>query len=557
MSTRKNIAGADYALLACFFMGGIFLKLQFWQRAEPLTLGDLYFYQGLAQAFLARDWKHFWHFHFYPVYPVLMALCHKLFATDLVRAGRFLNIIFDGLSLLPIYLIAKEIFGKRVGLLSALFWSFCWPYHRLYGDPEPIYAFFVFCGLALMLRKQAGFRNFLAAAALASFSALIKSEAVFFLGLILLLYLLRSREKALLKLAMLPLAALIYLGFTSPLWVKYYQLTGEFNPNPKSRTLLLIHNPPKDYQLWLYGLRESKEGTLYTHAQKIYIDGDKDALQTTMTEFFAANWRSFLSGSLANLKLVAGQFQLILLARIFPGALLLFPLGFIRRKPDYNWQLEPWLWVWALLFWLALSVFNPWERFFYPYFPLLAIFTAKGLERLVELSAAAYGRMFPHSDRPALKLAGRWLLPAFFIFWYLFYNFYGTSHVQPEMPEADAIRVKSQVAKMVKNSLKPDDIIMCRGFPEPLTYFLGIPFWKMLITPAAEVEDIIRYGRAEKAAFFFVEEEDLRRYPELEPWLWGKVETDALQLIMNVPKKKREQYYPYAWYKFVSPERDK
>jgi len=536
----------------CFFLGGIFLKLEFWQRAEPLSLGDLYFYQGLAQAFLAHDWEHFWHFHFYPGYPVLMAFWQKIFPTDLVRAGRWLNIIFDGLSVIPLYLISKEIFGKRVGLFAGLFWSFCWPYHRIYGDPEPIYAFFVFCGLAVILRARVSFKNFLAAIALASFSALIKSEALFFLGLILLLYLFRSREKALLKLAMLALAAVIYLGFTSPLWVKYYQFTGEFNPNPKSKTLLLIHNPPKDYQLWLYGLREAEDGKLYTHAQRIYIEGDKDALKIPVASFLKDNWRRFLSGSLANLKLVAGQFQLILLARIFPGALLLAPLGFIRRRRDFNWQSEPWLWVWALLFCLALSAFNPWERFFYPYFPLLVIFTAQGLDRVIALSAAAYSRMFPQSERPALKQAARWLLPAFFIFWYLFYNFYGTSHFQPEMPEADAIKVKSQVARMVKSSVKPDDIILCRGFPEPLTYFLDLPFWKMVITPAAEVEDIIKYGQAEKAGFFFVEEEDLRRYPELEPWLWGKVQTDSLRLIMNVPKKEREQYYPYAWYQFAS-----
>ena len=279
--------------LAVFFIGGIFFKLAFWKKIEPVTLGDLYFYQGLAQAFLARDWAHFWHFHFYPVYPALMAVWHGIFGGDLVHAGRWLNIMFDSLSIIPIYLLGREIFNQRVGIFSAMFWAFCWPHQKIYGDPEPVYAFFIFVALFLVFKKQPGWKDFIAAIALSSFAGLIKSEATFFVLLVCLIYAVRGVDRLRNKALLLTAAAAIYLAFTSPIWIQYYRATGEFSPNPKSRTLFFIHNPTKEYQLYLYGIREDKAG-LYTIGQRIYIDGDKGAIKTSLWGFVRENYGNII-----------------------------------------------------------------------------------------------------------------------------------------------------------------------------------------------------------------------------------------------------------------------
>jgi len=539
-----------WPLLSSFFIGGIFFKLLFWKKAEPMTLGDLYFYQGLAQAFLARDWVHFWHFHFFPAYPVLMALFHKLTAADLVRSGRWLNILFDGLSVVPVYLLGKEIFNKRAGIFAGLFWSFCWPYHRLYGDPEPVYAFFILVALWLVLQSRISRKNYLAAAALCGFAALVKSEAVFFIVLLSLIYLVRSGERIRSRAAMLAAAAMVYLAFTSPIWIKYYQATGRFNPNPKSKTLFFIHNATREYQLFLYGLREDKNG-LYTNGQRIYIEGDKGVLKTPVAQFIRENSDFLINAYFQNLKLSFGNYQAVLLLNIFPGSFLLVFLYLFRRKREFNFKLESWLWVWGVSFNLAVSLFSTWQRFYYPYFPVLVLVCGKGLDRMISLSEYGHQILFPQSPHRAIQTIVKWSFPALFILWFLSSNLYDVTHFKPMQPTANSMKIKSELAKDYKGMIGRNATIMCRGFPEPFTYFLQLPFWKMVIIPLAEPEEIIKYAREQKAAFIFIEGEDLGRNPTIEPWLWGEVKDGSLELIRSVPRELSNDYYPFALYEFL------
>jgi 4-amino-4-deoxy-L-arabinose transferase-like glycosyltransferase len=549
MQDSKETNNALFAaLLFCFFLGGIFFKYNFWKRAEPMTLGDLYFYQGLAIAFENHDWSHFWHFHFYPAYPVLISWLHRLSGLDYVPSARWLNIVFDGLSVVPVYLIGRELYGKRIGIFSALFWSFCWPYFRIYGDPEPVYAFFVFLAIWLALKKDAGWKRFLAAAALTSFSGLIKSEASFFVGLVFLFYFFRGKDRLRLKIGMALAGVLVYLFFTAPIWVNYYRATHEFNPNPKSKTLYFIHNPTVEYQLFLYGLREDDQG-LYTNGQRIYIEGDKDALKTPLMGFVRDNFQFLSHSYFVKLWFTLKKGFPVMVLRIFPGAFLLFILFFARRARDFRPLDELWPWLWALLFIVALAFFDTWERFLYSIFPALAIICAKGLDRLLDFSLKTCQKFLPRS--PRLAAAAGSLLPALFIAWYLFYNISTVIRYEPERKAAEQINAKQLMAKGMKDRISPESIIMCRGFPEPVTYFLGIPFWQMVITPMADLEDLVKYGRQRQVNLFFIEESDLARNPIIEPWLWGEAKDPWVMLLKHVPRQMASEFYPSAWYKFL------
>lgn len=556
MQDNKDIKNAFvWSLLFCFFLAGIFFKLKFWKRAEPITLGDLYFYQGLAIAFLNRDWAHFWHFHFYPVYPMLMAWFHQAFNIDLIRSARWLNIIFDSLCLFPVFLIAREFYGKRAGLFAAMFWSFCWPYFRMYGDPEPVYAFFIFIALYLVLKKGPGWKSYAAAISLAGFSGLIKSEATFFAALITLIYFFRGKERLRGKVLAACAGVLIYLAFTSPIWVKYYQATGTFNPNPKSKTLYFIHNPVKEYQLSLYGLREDKQG-LYTNGQRIYIEGDKAVFNTPLAGFVKDNFKLLFYSYFGKLGFALSAGIAIMVLRVFPGAFLLVILYFVRRAGDYRLRDEIWLWLWALLFLLSLSLFQTWERFFYPFFPVVVIISAKGLDRIVELCGAAYKKFFPQSRYPALARIAEWAPASLFILWFLFFNLWGATHYKPEKETAELMNAKSKLAERIKPTINSSAIVMCRGFPEPFSYFLEIPYWQMVITPMADVEDVIKYGRGRSVDYFFTEESDLARNPIVEPFLWGEVQDDSIKLLRHVPEELAGEYYPASWYQFLKSKPD-
>jgi len=533
-----------WAILFLFFLLGLFYKWIYLKRAGPLTLGDLYFYQGLAQAFLDRDWDHFRHFHFYPVYPILMAMVHRLTGLDLISSARWLNIIFDGLSLIPIYLIGRSLYGSRAGIFSALFWSLGWPLVRVYGDPEPVYGFFIFIGLVFMFRHPLRIRNYLTAIALAGFAGLIKSEAMLFVLFFTLMYLVQGRENFRKKIYALGSAALIYLALTSPLWIRYYQATGRFNPNPKSRTLFFIHNYQGDYQTNLYGLKEDGYG-LYSDAQRIYIEGDIRPIRGSLVSYFYKNRRLFFLSYLDKLEFALEKDLPFLMLRIFPGSFFLILVYWLRRKRNFELEREAWVWFWGLSVLLSVSVFDVWERFFYTFFPVLILLSAKGLDQVMIRAESLSRRFFPESTLPGII---KWSLAGIFIFWFVIYNLSGVSLARPDPKLKDRFSVKTRLARDLKLKIDLDAKIMCRGFPEPIAYFLGLPFWKMVILPLAKEDELLTYARESGVKYMFFEEGDLKRNPYAERWIYGEMEAGGVKRILYIPRELKDEYYPYSFY---------
>jgi hypothetical protein len=174
------------------------------------------------------------------------------------------------------------------------------------------------------------------------------------------------------------------------------------------------------------------------------------------------------------------------------------------------------------------------------------------MDRLVDLSEALHHRLFPESHDERVQRIVKWTPAAFFIFWFFFYNFLGTLHFEAEQPTANEMKVKADLAEEFKPEVGKNAVVMCRGFPEPFTYFLGVPFWRMVITPTAEPEEIVQYAEQKNIRYLFVEEEDLKRIPRIDPWLWGEVKNDSVELIQSVPQKLKDEYYPFAWYEFIN-----
>jgi len=548
MESRKEKI-TTWTLLALVFIAGMLFKWGYLKRSSPLTLGDLYFYQGIAQAFLVGDWEHFWHFHFYPLYPVLLALCHRIFSSDFISTARWLNLSFDALSAVPIYLIGKSLYGNRAGLFSALFWSLCWPKIRAYGDPEPVYGFFVFTGFALMFHQPERVWKFLIAVSLASFAGLIKSESMLFVLFFSLMYLLRSKESARKKIVLLIISAIIYLGFTSPLWVKYYQITGKFNPNPKSRTLSFIYNYKDNYQVNLYGLKEDGFGR-YSNAQRIYIQGDRIPIQDSLLSHLWQNRKNFSRAYLDKLNFALEKYLKFLLMRIFPASIFLSIIYFIRGKRNFDFEREAWLWLWAISVIISVSFFDVLERFFYPLFPVLTIISAKGLMQLIDLSGYVARKFYPDSK---LSLIIQWSIAGFFILWFFAYNLGGLAKTKPDQELAKRFQLKTKLARELKFKIAPNSKIICRGFPEPITYFLGIPFWQMIVLPYAQEQELLDYARENGARYMFIEQDDLKKIPSAERWLFGEVETKNAKILSRIPRELSGEYYAYAFYELSMP----
>ncbi len=549
----KRAERLGWVLILFWFGLGLWYKRAFWQRTSPVSLGDLYFYQGLAQAFLQRDWPHFWHFHFYPGYPVLMAVFSRSSGANLIVSALWLNLIFDSLSIVPIYLIARSLYGRRAGLFAAIFWALSGAKVKIYGDPEPVYGFFVFLGLVLMFKNPLRRRHYLIAVTLAAFAGLIKSEAMLFVFFFSLMFLVRSPGPVRAKILALTTAAAIYLAVSSPLWVKYYSATGQFNPNPKSRTLFFIHNYQGHYQTNLYGLKEDAEG-LYSNAQRIYIEGDRRPIRNSIFSYAWENRKLFGWSYLDKLNFALEKDLLYLLLRIFPGAVALSLIYWVRRRLGFNLDREAWLWFWGLAVLLSVSLFDPWERFFYTFFPVLVIISASGLDRLVTFADRNAQRFYRQSLIPRMV---KWSVMGLFLLWYAGYNLVGLFHAAPDQFQAALFKAKAIIAKQIKPELDPAGKVMCRGFPEPITYFLDLPFWQMVITPYGKQDELLSYARESGARYLFFEQDDLNSNPLADQWVYGEVEARNLKLLQRISRELKDEYYPYALYELQPATRSR
>jgi len=545
----KKLEGLNWILLFLFFLAGIFYRYYYWLQALPLPLDDLYFYQGLAQAFLNQDWAHFWHFHFYPVYPILMAIAHKISGMDFEICARGLNLIFDSLSIAPIYLIGKEVFNRRVGVVAGLFWSLSYPMIRVIGEPEPIYGFFILWALYFVFKKEAKIKDYLLAIGFASFSCLIKSEGTFFVLFISLMLVFGLKSHWQKKILLVIIAGVIYLAFSSPISIQYWRAVGKFNPNPKPRTLFFIHNPIIDYQHNLYALVRDETG-YHTLGQRIYVEGDREAFKESLLGFIRTNFRDLALAYLGKLKLVFSYTLKWLLKQIYPPAIIFALFYWLRRKRDFCLRKELWLWLWGLGLISGICVYNPWDRFFYTLFPVLALISARGLEQIIILVDSAYARFFPKSS---LRKVLHWSILSIFVIWFIGYNLMRVSYTRPA-PNLQAIFIaKQDLAKWLKPQITPQNRIMCLGFPQPFIYFLDLPFWQMVILPRVDEKLLITYAQEKQVDYIFMEMEDLQRNPFLKSWLSGEVKDSSVELIKRIDDEDPEKRYPYALYKLVKP----
>ena len=549
MAMGKKLEGLNWILLFLFFLAGIFYRYYYWLQALPLPLDDLYFYQGLAQAFLNQDWAHFWHFHFYPVYPILMAIAHKISGMDFEICARGLNLIFDSLSIAPIYLIGKEVFNRRVGVVAGLFWSLSYPMIRVIGEPEPIYGFFILWALYFVFKKEAKIKDYLLAIGFASFSCLIKSEGTFFVLFISLMLVFGLKSHWQKKILLVIIAGVIYLAFSSPISIQYWRAVGKFNPNPKPRTLFFIHNPIIDYQHNLYALVRDETG-YHTLGQRIYVEGDREAFKESLLGFIRTNFRDLALAYLGKLKLVFSYTLKWLLKQIYPPAIIFALFYWLRRKRDFCLRKELWLWLWGLGLISGICVYNPWDRFFYTLFPVLALISARGLEQIIILVDSAYARFFPKSS---LRKVLHWSILSIFVIWFIGYNLMRVSYTRPA-PNLQAIFIaKQDLAKWLKPQITPQNRIMCLGFPQPFIYFLDLPFWQMVILPRVDEKLLITYAQEKQVDYIFMEMEDLQRNPFLKSWLSGEVKDSSVELIKRIDDEDPEKRYPYALYKLVKP----
>lgn len=141
--------------MICFFRRNYILLLVLCMglalRLFDLTRKSLWWDEACSLSFAGYSWQDVFSHRYMakPAYFFLLKPWVALFGNSEFSA-RFLAVIFGVLSILLIYKVAKELFDRETGLLSALFLSLS-PYHIYFSQQVRNYTLFLLLGLLSML----------------------------------------------------------------------------------------------------------------------------------------------------------------------------------------------------------------------------------------------------------------------------------------------------------------------------------------------------------------------------------------------------------------------
>ena len=141
-------------------------------------------YISAAQQFASGHLKEGLSLYPMPLYSFLITIVHFLIS-DWVLAARLISLIFLILTIIPLYLISKDLFDKRIAFWGCLAFVLAplptsWV---VYVTRGPVFIFFfawaVYCALKAIRHKKPGF--FVLTAVLSWFSILLRVEGIIFI----------------------------------------------------------------------------------------------------------------------------------------------------------------------------------------------------------------------------------------------------------------------------------------------------------------------------------------------------------------------------------------
>lgn len=146
-----------------------------------------------------------------PLFTLGLAFIYRIFGFSLFYSG-YAASLFDALSIIPVFLIAKALFDRRAGLAAGLFAALnfqLWESSRM-GLSEPLYVFLGLWVIYLLIRYflHDGLGNVILAGVLCGLAYLVRSQGLL-IGLFLAAAILFKKERLRLKAA----AAALFMCF--------------------------------------------------------------------------------------------------------------------------------------------------------------------------------------------------------------------------------------------------------------------------------------------------------------------------------------------------------
>jgi len=481
----------DFILIILFPAAALLVRAIYAVKVNPQLDMDSERYIYLARALISGDYTHALHYHYPPLLPALIALA-KMACGNLETASRAVGVLAGALTVLPVYLLALRLFGRRAAILASDFWAFRFFTYSSFFLAEALGTLLIFLailtGLAALERKKIPF--FLFTGILYGLAFLAKPEAwayfLMFLALTIFLSLRLSKGKRGVNMGPLAATCLVliagYFLMAGPYLWAYHGDTGQFSLNPKAHTLFILHNlySPLNAQ---YDIREDARG-YYTPAERIYLEGNKTPLPGSVAKILWNNRSSFpgiykhrLALSLRYI--IAGFYLQPIAPFIWP---LLVLAGLWPRLKPKTWPWEIYLHAFALIPVFSVPLFSAdYPRFYFIMLPWFMIILGRGTARIIGLA-----------DKPTTK---RLIVPSMALInlVFLLSASFTIAKARPEKQYWAEVEYRRMVAQKVKSLLSTGCGFMAELENQSIWYLADLPPERQEILPKADLSEVVLF----------------------------------------------------------------
>lgn len=353
----------DLIFLLCLALG---IRLLVYKLTYLISLDGTGFYLPAAQYFASGLWMEGLETGYHPMYPLLVALFSKALG-NFQLSGQMVSILFGGLSVIPVYYLAKGMFHRGAGFLSALFLAIL-PHHAAFSADflsDATYTFFFISAIWLGWNalKMEDWKIFFLAGVVTALAYLTRAEGI---GVLLVLSLWIPFRKSNFPHWRKGIALLVllvsFLLIASPyiLYLRYYTGTWNISRKPAVNKVVVL----------------TKEKLLLQQA-------DDKAVKKFDGFFREVRRRENLGPGFSRWLKSVGTFFKFFVKTLHPIFFLLFIVGVLRRKTVSFPTGERFLFAnlllyAAILYWLASIPYIS-HRYFTPFVVLCLVWSGEGL----------------------------------------------------------------------------------------------------------------------------------------------------------------------------------
>lgn len=448
--------------------------------------------------------------HYPPLFPLLSGSIYLL-TSNPEMGSAFWYILLGALVVIPIYFLARRIYGHQVALLSALLVAFFPALSSavLYWGTmtEPLFIFLVYsalCAATIALDSDKVW-PFGIAGGLFSLAYLSRPEGIIWFAafgiLFVLLWMLRRQLLRWRTLAHLGIYLLAFVLLAAPYMIFTYRHSGKWMVTGKLGITYDIGEAVLERDPVLY----DKVTASLDSAGKEILWWSNQRFEQSILDIFLDNPTKFLRRIWRNLR----QMQAYLFSSTIFPLFLLAPvvLGWFR----YPWSrrrcgLEVILWF-GILPVLSFLPFHIEVRFFSPAFPAMLIWVAVGLRDMGAWLAETLAHWrFGHIRKGQVEYLKRWQPRAVVLLSALLMVYLGFTHARViERGSQDLSYAHKEIGLWLKKYAPPDAAIMSRDLAISLYAERGF-----VASPRADYATYLDYARRKGATYLVVDERELR-----------------------------------------------